>query len=118
MSRRAAILAALALFAATAAHAAAERSQVPAAPDPDGTIASGWTLSGDSAPGLTVGETTPSFSYLGIDGEYRLLPGAVHGMALRAHWGRPLPLPRAGAWARCVARELERFEGSRSISAP
>jgi dienelactone hydrolase len=54
----------------------------------------------------------------GIDGEYTLLPGAVHGMALRAHWGRPVPLPRAGAWARCVARELERFEGSRSISAP
>ncbi len=55
---------------------------------------------------------------LGVDGEYTLLRGGVHGMALRAHWGRPVPLPRAGAWARCVARELERFEGSRSISAP
>ena len=55
---------------------------------------------------------------LGIDGEYTLLGGAMHGMALRAHWGRPVPLPRAGAWARLVARELDRFEGSRSISAP
>ena len=55
---------------------------------------------------------------LGADGEYTLLRGAVHGLALRAHWGRPVPLPRAGAWARLVARELERFEGSRSISAP
>lgn len=55
---------------------------------------------------------------LGVDGESTLLRGAVHGLALRAHWGRPLPLPRAGAWARLVARELERFEGSRSISAP
>ena len=55
---------------------------------------------------------------LGVDGEYTVIPGAVHGMALRVHWGRPAPLPRAGAWARLVARELERFEGSRSISAP
>ena len=55
---------------------------------------------------------------LGVPGEYTLLRGAMHGMALRAHWGRPVPLPRAGAWARLVARELGRFEGSRSISAP
>jgi len=55
---------------------------------------------------------------LGVDGEYTLLRGAVHGMALRAHWGRPVPLPRAGAWAQHVSRELERFEGSRSISSP
>ena len=55
---------------------------------------------------------------LGVDGEYTLLRGAVHGMALRAHWGRQVPLPRAGAWAQHVARELERFEGSRSISSP
>ena len=32
---------------------------------------------------------------LGVDGEYTLIPGAVHGVALRAHWGRALPLPRA-----------------------
>ncbi|MDX6448039.1 MAG: hypothetical protein QOK32_1630 [Gaiellaceae bacterium] len=55
---------------------------------------------------------------LGVPGEYTLLRGAVHGMALRARRGRAVPLPRAGAWARLVARELERFEGSRSISAP
>ena len=53
----------------------------------------------------------------GVDGGYTVLRGAVHGMALRAHWGRPIPLPRAGAWARLVARELERFEGSRTIIA-
>ena len=53
----------------------------------------------------------------GVDGGYTVLRGAVHGMALRAHWGRPVPLPRAGAWARLVARELERFEGSRTIIA-
>ena len=46
---------------------------------------------------------------LGVRGEYTLIPGAVHGVALRAHWGRPIPLPRAGTWARLVAHELERF---------
>lgn len=46
---------------------------------------------------------------LGVEGEYTIIPGAVHGLALRAHWGRPLPLPRAGTWARLVGDELTRF---------
>ena len=49
---------------------------------------------------------------LGVEGEYTLIPGAVHGIALRAHWGRPLPLPRARTWALLVARELERFQAA------
>jgi pimeloyl-ACP methyl ester carboxylesterase len=48
---------------------------------------------------------------LGVDGEYTLIPGATHGIALRAHWGRPIPLPRAATWARLVAGELDRFQG-------
>jgi pimeloyl-ACP methyl ester carboxylesterase len=47
---------------------------------------------------------------LGVDGDYTLIPGAGHAIALRAHWGRALPLPRAGAWARLVADELRRFQ--------
>jgi dienelactone hydrolase len=47
---------------------------------------------------------------LGIDGEYTLIPGAVHGVALRAHWGRPVALPRASAWARLVGDELRLFQ--------
>jgi pimeloyl-ACP methyl ester carboxylesterase len=47
---------------------------------------------------------------LGASGEYTLIPGAVHGVALRAHWGRPVPLPRARTWERLVAEELERFQ--------
>ena len=47
---------------------------------------------------------------LGVDGDYTLLPGALHGIAMRAHWGRPVPLPRAGRWAELVATELERFQ--------
>jgi pimeloyl-ACP methyl ester carboxylesterase len=47
---------------------------------------------------------------LGAEGEYTLIPGGVHGIALRAHWGRPVPLPRARTWARLVADELRRFQ--------
>jgi pimeloyl-ACP methyl ester carboxylesterase len=43
---------------------------------------------------------------LGVAGRYELIPGALHGIALRAHWGRPVPLPRAGAWERRVAAQL------------
>ena len=35
---------------------------------------------------------------LGVEGDYTLIPGAVHGVALRAHWGR------AGAAAARAAR--------------
>jgi pimeloyl-ACP methyl ester carboxylesterase len=49
---------------------------------------------------------------LGVEGEYTLIPGALHGIALRAHWGRPVALPRAGTWARLVAGELERFQAA------
>jgi pimeloyl-ACP methyl ester carboxylesterase len=55
---------------------------------------------------------------LGVEGEYLTIPGALHGLAVRGSRGRTIPLPRAGAWAGLVARELERFEGSRSISPP
>ena len=47
---------------------------------------------------------------LGVDGEYTLVRGAVHGVALRARQGRPVPLPRAAAWARLVGDELARFQ--------
>ena len=71
-------------------------------------------------PGVSPADSRRGFERaraLGVPGEYTLLRGAMHGMALRAHWGRPVPLPRARAWAGLVARELGRFEGSRSISA-
>lgn len=46
----------------------------------------------------------------GAEGSYTRIPGAVHGIALRAHWGRPIPLPRAQRWAELVSAELERFQ--------
>jgi pimeloyl-ACP methyl ester carboxylesterase len=46
---------------------------------------------------------------LGVAGSYELIPGALHGIALRAHWGRPVPLPRAAEWGRRIAAQLETF---------
>jgi pimeloyl-ACP methyl ester carboxylesterase len=46
---------------------------------------------------------------LGVAGSYQIIPGALHGIALRAHWGRPLPLPRAAAWEQRVAAQLGTF---------
>jgi pimeloyl-ACP methyl ester carboxylesterase len=48
---------------------------------------------------------------VGAAGEYTIIPGALHGIALRARSGRTLPLPRAHAWARHVAAQLETFAG-------
>ncbi len=43
------------------------------------------------------------------EADYELIPGALHGIAVRARGGRTVPLPRAHRWADLVARELERF---------
>ena len=53
---------------------------------------------------------------LGIEGEYTRLPGASHGIAGRLRGGRVVPFPRSRAWEHALARELERFERSRSIN--
>jgi dienelactone hydrolase len=43
----------------------------------------------------------------GIDASYTLIPGAVHGIAVRGPRGRPVALPRARTWARYVASAVE-----------
>jgi dienelactone hydrolase len=49
---------------------------------------------------------------LGVeDVAYELIPGGLHGVALRAPWGLT-PLARAGRWAEHLAAELERFQHS------
>jgi alpha-beta hydrolase superfamily lysophospholipase len=45
----------------------------------------------------------------GVDAARTLIPGGVHPIALRAPWGQPLPMARAGRWAELVGSELERF---------
>jgi dienelactone hydrolase len=46
-------------------------------------------------------------SAAGADVRYRVIPGGVHGVAVRPN-GHLLPLPRAGEWLRLVAGALER----------
>ena len=46
---------------------------------------------------------------LGVEATYSVLPGAVHGIAVRSRGGL-FPLPRAKRWAALVAEELHRFE--------
>lgn len=48
----------------------------------------------------------------GATGQYVLIPGAFHGLALRAPWGRLVPLPRAGRWESLVRDELPRLLAS------
>jgi dienelactone hydrolase len=46
---------------------------------------------------------------LGVDGEYTLIPGGLHGVALRARSGKLIALPRARIWASLVEEELAAF---------
>ena len=43
---------------------------------------------------------------------YELIPGALHAIALRAHWGRPVPLPRARRVGARRRRELSACRAS------
>ena len=43
---------------------------------------------------------------LGVEGSYRIIPGAVHGIALRAGGGI-VPLPRAHRWAALAGERIE-----------
>ena len=45
----------------------------------------------------------------GAEGSYTLVPGAVHGIALRSPWGKLITLPKARRWAELVEAELRRF---------
>lgn len=45
---------------------------------------------------------------LGAEGDYTLIPGAVHGVAMRVPGLGLAPLPRARRWAELVGQEIER----------
>jgi len=45
----------------------------------------------------------------GAEGRYVLIPGALHGIALRGPGGRLFALPRAERWAGLVEEEIRRF---------
>jgi pimeloyl-ACP methyl ester carboxylesterase len=46
---------------------------------------------------------------LGAEGEYTLVRGGLHGVALRAPSGKLIALPRASTWGSLVADELTTF---------
>jgi pimeloyl-ACP methyl ester carboxylesterase len=63
-------------------------------------------------PGVAPGMSQCAFERalaLGAKGEYTLIRGGLHGVAVRARFGRPLPLPRASRWESLVAGELSQF---------
>ena len=45
----------------------------------------------------------------GVDASRTIIRGAIHPIALRAPWGRTVPMPRARRWADLVGEELTRF---------
>jgi dienelactone hydrolase len=64
-------------------------------------------------PGVTAKSSRQAYERAvaqGIDASYTLVPGGLHGTAIRSPWGRTVSLPRAGAWLDAVGAELERFE--------
>ena len=46
---------------------------------------------------------------VGADGEHTVIPGGVHGLAVRAPWGATIPLPRARRWSELAEIEIQRF---------
>ncbi len=52
----------------------------------------------------------------GAEGRYVLIPGALHGIALRAPWGGLVTLPRAERWADLVEEELHRFADRHTLT--
>jgi len=63
-------------------------------------------------PGVSASHSRKGFERArerGAEGRYVLIPGALHGVALRAPWGGLVALPKAERWAELVAEELGRF---------
>jgi dienelactone hydrolase len=63
-------------------------------------------------PGVSAAHSRQGFDRArerGADGRYVVIPGAVHGVALRAPWGGLVALPKAERWAELVEEELRRF---------
>ena len=63
-------------------------------------------------PGVSAASSRRGFlraQALGIEGEYVAIPGALHGIAVRARSGRPFPLPRARRWAELAGERISRW---------
>jgi dienelactone hydrolase len=63
-------------------------------------------------PGVSASHSRKGFDRArerGAEGRYVLIPGALHGIALRTPWGKLVTLPKAERWAALVEEELRRF---------
>jgi dienelactone hydrolase len=63
-------------------------------------------------PGVSASQSRKGFDRArerGATGRYELIPGAVHGIALRSPVGGLVTLPKARRWAELVEEELRRF---------
>jgi pimeloyl-ACP methyl ester carboxylesterase len=63
-------------------------------------------------PGVSAAHSRQGFDRArerGAEGRYMVIPWALHGIALRAPWGKLVPLPKAECWAELVEEELRRF---------
>jgi len=63
-------------------------------------------------PGVSVSLSRRGFERAlaaGAEGSYTVIPGGIHGIALRRPGGGLVPLPRAGRWARLVQAQVEAF---------
>jgi hypothetical protein len=66
-------------------------------------------------PGVSASHSRKGFERArerGVEGRYVLIPGALHGIALRSPWGKLVRLPKADRWAELVEEELYRFVSS------
>jgi pimeloyl-ACP methyl ester carboxylesterase len=63
-------------------------------------------------PGVSASHSRKGFDRArerGAEGRYILIPGALHGIALRSPWGNLVGLPKADRWVELVEEELRRF---------
>jgi hypothetical protein len=78
-----------------------------------------WDRALPGIPGVSPASSRRGFERAraaGVEGDYELIPRALHPIAVRAPWGAALPAPRAGRWAELVSAELDRFQTSGSGS--
>ena len=71
-------------------------------------------------PGVSASHSRKGFDRArerGAEGRYVLIPGGLHGVALRSPWGKLVTLPKADRWAELVEEELRRFVGSSRTAA-
>jgi len=72
-------------------------------------------------PGVSAAHSRKGFERArerGAEGRYVVIPGALHGVAVRAPWGALVALPKAERWAALVAEELSRFLGGAASGSP